>query len=89
MLGSPILYLKGRRRMMFQLSGFYCNQKKSGGSEPFALAIGKFRAYLCHSWVTLYIFMGINNSIVNTILTMNQQLRVSFRAARILNAQSA
>ena len=24
MLGSPILYLKGRRRMMFQLSGFYC-----------------------------------------------------------------
>ena len=23
MLGSPILYLKGRRRMMFQLSGFY------------------------------------------------------------------
>ena len=23
MLGSPILYLKGMRRMMFQLSGFY------------------------------------------------------------------
>ena len=24
MLGSPILYLKGMRRLMFQLSGFYC-----------------------------------------------------------------
>ena len=24
MLGSPILYLKGMRIMMFQLSGFYC-----------------------------------------------------------------
>ena len=23
-LGSPILYLKAMRRMMFQLSGFYC-----------------------------------------------------------------
>ena len=23
-LGSPILYLKGMRIMMFQLSGFYC-----------------------------------------------------------------
>ena len=25
MLGSLILYFKGMRRMMFQLSGFYCN----------------------------------------------------------------
>ena len=25
MLGCLILYLKGMRRMMFQLSGFYCN----------------------------------------------------------------
>ena len=25
-LGSPILYLKGMRIMMFQLSGFYCNE---------------------------------------------------------------
>ena len=24
-LGSPMLYLKGMRIMMFQLSGFYCN----------------------------------------------------------------
>ena len=24
MLGSPILYLKGMRTIMFQLSGFYC-----------------------------------------------------------------
>ena len=26
MLGSLILYLKGMRRMMFQLSGFYCRE---------------------------------------------------------------
>ena len=26
MLGSLILYLKGMRRMMFQLSGFYCKE---------------------------------------------------------------
>ena len=26
-LGSLILYLKGMRRMMFQLSGFYCRGK--------------------------------------------------------------
>ena len=25
MLGFPLLYLKGMRIMMFQLSGFYCN----------------------------------------------------------------
>ena len=24
LLGSPILYLKGMRTLMFQLSGFYC-----------------------------------------------------------------
>ena len=24
MLGSPVLYLKGMRILMFQLSGFYC-----------------------------------------------------------------
>ena len=24
MLGFPLLYLKGMREMMFQLSGFYC-----------------------------------------------------------------
>ena len=24
MLGFPLLYFKGMRRMMFQLSGFYC-----------------------------------------------------------------
>ena len=27
MLGSPILYLKGMRILMFQLSGFYCIPK--------------------------------------------------------------
>ena len=26
MLGFPILYFKGRRLRMFQLSGFYCKQ---------------------------------------------------------------
>ena len=26
MLGSPILYLKAMRILMFQLSGFYCRQ---------------------------------------------------------------
>ena len=28
MLGSPILYLKGMRILMFQLSGFYCRPPK-------------------------------------------------------------
>ena len=28
MLGSPILYLKGMRILMFQLSGFYCRSFK-------------------------------------------------------------
>ena len=28
MLGSPILYLKGMRAIMFQLSGFYYNQRR-------------------------------------------------------------
>ena len=27
MLGSPILYLKAMRILMFQLSGFYCRQE--------------------------------------------------------------
>ena len=30
MLGSPILYLKGMRIMMFQLSGFYCTLPGNG-----------------------------------------------------------
>ena len=34
MLGSPILYLKGRRRMMFQLSGFYYTPRKQEGLDP-------------------------------------------------------
>ena len=38
MLGSPILYLKGRRRMMFQLSGFYCSVKGDEEKEPEARA---------------------------------------------------
>ena len=31
MLGSLILYLKGMRRMMFQLSGFYYNKHSATG----------------------------------------------------------
>ena len=38
MLGSLILYLKGMRTTMFQLSGFYCKHDLSnsdiGSSEP-------------------------------------------------------
>ena len=37
MLGSPILYLKGMRIMMFQLSGFYFRGfgvAKFGGEPP-------------------------------------------------------
>ena len=34
MLGSLILYLKGMRIMMFQLSGFYC--RDLGGSGDFS-----------------------------------------------------
>ena len=34
MLGSPILYLKAMRILMFQLSGFYCN-----GPQPPILII--------------------------------------------------
>ena len=39
MLGSPILYLKGRRRMMFQLSGFYCRPKCQRGLGLIAYAL--------------------------------------------------
>ena len=34
MLGSLILYLKGMRRMMFQLSGFYCRPTMAGCMDP-------------------------------------------------------
>ena len=33
MLGSPILYLKGMRILMFQLSGFYYKKIVMGVSE--------------------------------------------------------
>ena len=38
MLGSLILYLKGTRRMMFQLSGFYCRFL----SSPFIIRVPFF-----------------------------------------------
>ena len=38
MLGSLILYLKGMRRMMFQLSGFYCRFL----SSPFIIRVPFF-----------------------------------------------
>ena len=31
-LGSPILYLKGMRLMMFQLSGYYCKDPNELGN---------------------------------------------------------
>ena len=31
MLGSPILYLKAMRILMFQLSGFYCRSRLEKG----------------------------------------------------------
>ena len=34
MLGPLILYLKGMRIMMFQLSGFYCKGLGYSGSRP-------------------------------------------------------
>ena len=34
MLGLPILYFKGTRLMMFQLSGFYCRSLAGQGSGP-------------------------------------------------------
>ena len=40
-LGSLILYLKGMRIMMFQLSGFYCK-----GSETAFCLIGFTKAYM-------------------------------------------
>ena len=43
MLGSPILYLKGMRLMMFQLSGFYCRGMMSLGSFGFR-ALGSRRS---------------------------------------------
>ena len=36
MLGSPILYLKGMRLMMFQLSSFYCNVSEMQQLSRFA-----------------------------------------------------
>ena len=33
MLGSPILYLKAMRILMFQLSGFYCKGSRRCGFE--------------------------------------------------------
>ena len=35
MLGSPILYLKAKRILMFQLSGFYCRGPEAQGVEGF------------------------------------------------------
>ena len=37
MLGFPILYLKGMRIRMFQLSGFYLISRSPSGTYPFAL----------------------------------------------------
>ena len=40
MLGSLILYLKGMRIMMFQLSGFYCSIWGLRGLGVFGFRVG-------------------------------------------------
>ena len=40
MLGSLILYLKGMRIMMFQLSGFYCRFSKVGAFGVYGFGAG-------------------------------------------------
>ena len=76
MLGSPILYLKGMRILMFQLSGFYCR----GLGE---LASGLFRSnglVRCqHTWVmgTLILSLSLSLSLCRAIiksLTMQRTL---------------
>ena len=55
MLGSPILYLKGMRILMFQLSGFYytgCTQGDQGlrlcsGLASFSTGVATFRKSSC------------------------------------------
>ena len=42
MLGSLTIYLKGMRRMMFQLSGFYCRSL----IDPFKEPLGALILYL-------------------------------------------
>ena len=51
MLGSLILYLKGMRIMMFQLSGFYCSLLQ----KPYQLEQGSDvdSHYECILWVSI------------------------------------
>ena len=44
MLGFPTLYFKGRRLMMFQLSGFYCRWFRVKG-------FGRFRGLGCKGFL--------------------------------------
>ena len=48
MLESLMLYLKGMRILMFQLSGFYYNRFESLGCIRIALH-NQFYAYACHN----------------------------------------
>ena len=45
MLGSLILYLKGVRIMMFQLSGFYCMRTRMLGLGFLGLRMSEFRVH--------------------------------------------
>ena len=45
MLGSLIVYLKGMRIMMFQLSGYYCNPRP----EAFYLGVAGATCFKCES----------------------------------------
>ena len=40
MLGSPILYLKAMRILMFQLSGFYCRGFRLEGFRSTVFGLG-------------------------------------------------
>ena len=46
MLGFPMLYFKGRRILMFQLSGFYCSSRRASGNLQFCSSSPSFSAIM-------------------------------------------
>ena len=57
MLGSPILYLKAMRILMFQLSGFYCNQVYlllRTGAQVTIKTRAKTKSHRAAPWCRLY-----------------------------------
>ena len=57
MLGFPILYLKGMRAIMFQLSGFYCIliSTKSGTQGIVLVVIDSAQNYLSRGLVVVWV----------------------------------